>query len=143
MSKTTSKTAAVKSEVPRAGLTFQPAARLSETPITNDDASESKATFSACRTLLDITNEFLEKQIQDEKDNGENSCLADAENVFRFICTNHKTFCLNDVLAATRHLDSDAQTLIPVFNLWVKALKENGRLKSSAAIYDWQQHTFC
>ena len=110
-----------------------------KTPIVQADKQQAGASHFPSRTLLEITNAFIEKQA---KKDATDSAVADFAGVARMICENYKTFCLNDFLSCTRSLNTSSETLGKLFFLWVEELKKNKRVIVQLSAYDWQQYSF-
>jgi hypothetical protein len=87
--------------------------------------------FRPVKPLEQITAEFIAKQKQGQKKDGENSVIPDFSLAIRMICSNYQgqSFNFNDVLALTRHLDTSAEDLIPLWHEWVDVMKAERRIK--------------
>lgn len=110
-----------------------------KTPIVKADNQQAGASHFPSRTLLDITNAFVEKQTKKDRTN---SAIADFAGVARMICESYKTFCLNDFLSCTRSLNTPSDKLGKLFFMWVEELKANKRITTQLSCYDWQQYSF-
>ena len=98
--------------------------------------------FEPAKTVQEITDDFVKKQAKDWKFNGDNSYLNDFANVARMICSQYRTWSVNDLLAMTRSLDTPAQAIMSLHNDWIEALKAHGRLTVVSGVYDFPQYTF-
>ena len=98
--------------------------------------------FAPSKTLTEITADFVAKQKQGRKGNGENEYLQDFLTVAQMICANYGSFSFNDFLTLTRNLDTPASALVPIFHDFIKELQASGRLKTVNGCYDFPQYTF-
>ena len=98
--------------------------------------------FQPTKSLADVTTDFVSKQKQSRKHNGDNDHLQDFLNVAKMITENYKSFSFNDFLALTRSLDTPASALTPLFHAWLDELDKGNRLKKVSGCYDWQTYSF-
>ena len=111
-----------------------------------EPALAGATSFWPTKSLEDITNEFLAKQKQGKKSNGDNddSHISDFSLAVKMLCHSyqHQSFNFNDVLALTRHLDTPSSALVPLWHDYVNTMKENRRIKV-INIIGIPQYTFC
>lgn len=125
------------------GCSFIPSKAQPENIFQNENPG-GLATFTPQKNLLEITNSFITAQTKKHKtrDGENNSALADFGIVARMICDNMKSFSEREVLALSRHLDTQASALIPLVHLWIEELKRHNRIKIQTSCYDWQEYIF-
>ena len=105
-------------------------------------APANHPSFEPAKTVQEITDDFVRKQAKDWKFSGDNNYLSDFANVARLICSQYKTWSVNDLLAMTRSMDTPAQAIMSLHNDWIEALKAHGRLTVVNGVYDFPQFTF-
>jgi hypothetical protein len=98
--------------------------------------------FKSAPSLSEITNSFIQKQTQKNKDNGANSVIADFATLSRMVIANMSSFAVQDILAMSRPLDTQCSALVPMILLWVEELKKHNRIKIQMSCYDAQQFFF-
>ncbi len=103
------------------------------------DKEQAGASHFPSRTLLEITNAFVEKQAKKDKTD---TAIADFAGLARMFCQNYKSVSLNSFLSCSRSLNTPAERLGKLFFLWVDELKANKRVKVQMSCYDWQEWIF-
>jgi hypothetical protein len=108
-------------------------------PIIQADNQQAGASHFPSRTLLEITNAFIEKQAKKDKSD---TTIADFAGIARMFCENYKSVSLNSFLACSRSLDTPADKLGKLFFLWVEELKASKRIRVQLSCYDWPEFIF-
>lgn len=107
-------------------------------------AQAGLATFRPCKTIEEITNQFVAARRQGKRSNGENDHLQDFLNIAQLIGTQYlnQTFSFNDFLSLPRHLDTPAEVLAEHFHAWIAELDANGRIRTMHGAYNYPVHAF-
>jgi len=99
-------------------------------------------TFTATKSLTEITNAFVQKESRKVK-SGDNSCIADFATLARMVCQNYSGgFSVNDFLSLSRSMDSPPVELARLFHAWIEALQAANLLKAQISCYSWPVYSF-
>jgi hypothetical protein len=104
--------------------------------------SEGFASFQPCKSPIQITNEFLEKQKKTDRDHGANDTLHQFGVIANLIAANYSIFSLNDVLGISGSMDCDRAAISYLFREWVDALNKGKRLNIVEGVYDFKSYIF-
>jgi len=103
---------------------------------------EDYPTFTATKSVTDITNEFVKKESRKDK-SGDNSCIADFATLARMVIQNYSAgFSQNDFLSLSRSMDSPPVELARLFHAWIEELQKANLLKSQFSCYSWPVYKF-
>jgi hypothetical protein len=100
------------------------------------------STFTALKTLEQITNEFV--AAQRKKEDGSNDHLQDFLHVAQAIIATfeNQTFQFQDFVTHSTYLDFPHEELKKYFDAYIKILKQNGRVIETAGCYDHTVFSF-
>ena len=101
--------------------------------------------FKPNKSIEEITTDFLNAERKAQKRNGENSYIEDFAIAVNLLCHSYqdRSFSVNDVIQATRHLDTPSSEIIPLFFAWSEELKKHKRLKTLLSISSFPTYAFC